>query len=332
MKPRSENNSDFKLMAAPLQGLTEAPFRHYHAALYRMPEKERLAYFTPFVRMEHGAPRVRDMRDVTSTLNAGQDVNAQVIARDGVEFRALVDAIALTGNKHIDLNAGCPFPPQVHKGRGAGLLSDPSRLEEIALAMTERSDLHYSIKMRLGTDAPEQWRSCADIINSMPLTHVTIHPRTAREQYSGKIHYGEFEYALGIIRHPVIYNGEIATPHDIADLRARYPELGGVMAGRGLLRRPSLFIEYVSGEEWTELERCSQLIRLHEALSQYYSSILCGDTQILTKLKPFWEYFGLSFPRKLVKQIEKSHSVRQMDLLCAELWRRFGGNFVSLQE
>ena len=42
-------------------------------------------YFTPFIRVEKGVPRDRDVRDYTSTLNVGVDVVPQVIF-DGMDL------------------------------------------------------------------------------------------------------------------------------------------------------------------------------------------------------------------------------------------------------
>jgi tRNA-dihydrouridine synthase len=50
-----------KLMCAPMQGFTEAPFRHFHAGVYGAAD----CYFSPFLRVDHGAVRGRDLRDVS---------------------------------------------------------------------------------------------------------------------------------------------------------------------------------------------------------------------------------------------------------------------------
>ncbi len=300
---------DFRLMVAPLQGLTEAPFRRFHAELFPIEEEKLVTYFTPFVRIEKGKPRARDMRDIISPLNNENTLIPQVIARDGDEFMQLVEAIVSKGYTHVDLNAGCPFPPQVHKGRGAGLLKNSRGLEEIACRMIDMKGMQFSLKMRLGVDSACEWRESLPIINSMPLEYVTIHPRTARQQYSGEIDYGSLNEFIVSICHHIIYNGEIASPGDISAIRSRFPELKGVMVGRGLLRRPSMFVEYLSGTEWGEPVRRQHIMALHKSLCTHYAACLCGDAQILTKLKPFWEFFGSMFPPKQIKAVVKSRAL-----------------------
>ena len=46
-----------KLYAAPLQGFTEAPWRNFHEEVFGGID----AYYTPFVRIERGGFRNRDM-------------------------------------------------------------------------------------------------------------------------------------------------------------------------------------------------------------------------------------------------------------------------------
>ena len=298
-------SQSFSIMAAPLQGLTEAPFRHFHAEIYGTGH---MTYFTPFVRLEKGEPRSRDMRDVTSALNANHDVTPQIIARDADEFATLVDAVTAAGYDKVDLNVGCPFPPQVRKGRGAGLLNHPDRLNAICDVMLS-SHIKFSLKMRLGINAPDEYIALLPIINRMSLTHLTVHPRTASQQYSGSLHINHFSHLLSTTHHPVIFNGDLTTPADIDYLIEQEPTIAGFMLGRGLLRRPSLVAEWIEGSEWSQEKRIAKLTQLHDSIFKYYKSILCGDTQILSKIMPLWEYWGHDFDRKAIKKVLKSHSL-----------------------
>lgn len=295
----------FLLMAAPLQGYTEAPFRHFHSEIYG--GEGSLIYFTPFARLEKGEIRPRDLREISSPLNSNHRLIPQIIFRDAAEFRTLSQTIRQSGHDRIDLNLGCPFTPQVRKGRGAGMLQSPDRLREIADIMTaEFPDIGFSVKMRLGISDPAEWHQLMPVINTMPLTHLTVHPRTAAEQYSGPLHFGEFARIAAESTHPLIFNGEITDPQMIDDLRERFPSLAGAMIGRGLLRRPSLIAEWTSGSEWPLERRREKLLRLHRAILDHYAQTLSGDTQILSKIKPLWDYFGETFDRKTIKKLLKS--------------------------
>ena len=291
-------DNEFKLMAAPLQGLTEAPWRSEHFRLFGEGQGD-VEYFTPFIRVEKGEVRKRDMRDYTSDLNAGMRLTPQIIFRDAEEWRMLVDALAEAGATRIDMNMGCPFPPQVRKGRGAGMLAHPDMVEEIAKAMEEYADsIDFSVKMRLGVNDASESLSLVDILNSMKLRHITVHPRTATQQYKGELQLDAMDGFASVLKHPVVFNGEVSSPSDIEKLTSRYD---GVMVGRGLLRRPTLFAEYRSGGELTAEERNEAFLSLIGRTASVLEQRLCGATQLKDKMKPYWEYAPETLDRKTVK-------------------------------
>lgn len=294
---------EFRLMVAPLQGLTEAVWRSVH---YEMFGKEQgdVEYFTPFIRVEKGVVRVRDLRDFTSSLNRGMTLTPQIIFKDVEEWRMLVDAVAETGAERIDMNMGCPFVPQVRKGRGAGLLCHRDRLQKIAEAMGTYADaIEFSVKMRLGIDDPAQVLELVEIINEMPLRHVTVHPRTARAQYKGALNLAEMDDFASRLRHPVIFNGEVSSPSEIEALTPKY---AGVMVGRGMLARPSLFAEYRSGAEMSAKEIEEAYLDLLKKVSAVLGGILCDQAQLRDKMKPYWEYPPATLDKKIVKMGKKN--------------------------
>lgn len=290
-------------MAAPLQGLTEAAWRREHFRLFGE-EQGDVEYFTPFIRVEKGEVRKRDLRDYTSELNRGMNLTPQIIFKDADEWRMLVDSLAEAGAKRIDMNMGCPFPPQVHKGRGAGMLVRPEVMTDIADAVKSYSwTIEFSVKMRLGVKEPSESLELVDILNSMPLRHIAVHPRTASRQYKGDLLLVPLDEFTSRLRHPVIFNGDISSPSDISALTSMYD---GVMVGRGLLRRPTLFAEYRTGRELTDVEREDGWLALIKGTASELSQRLCGDTQLRDKMKPYWEYAPESLDKKIVKHGKKN--------------------------
>ncbi|MDE6522374.1 MAG: tRNA-dihydrouridine synthase family protein [Muribaculaceae bacterium] len=293
---------DFRLMVAPLQGLTEAAWRSEHFRLFGERQGD-VEYFTPFIRVEKGEVRVRDLRDFTSELNREMKLTPQIIFRDAEEWRMLVDKLAEADAKQIDMNMGCPFPPQVRKGRGAGMLAHPEIISEIAELTKQYADsIEFSVKMRLGVKDANEALALVDILNEMPLRHVTVHPRTASQQYKGTLLLEELEAFASKLRHPVVFNGEVSTPSEIAALASRYD---GVMVGRGLLRRPSLFSEYRSGYEIPASEQEAGWLELLRRTAALLEQRLCGATQLRDKLKPYWEYAPATMDKKIIKQGRK---------------------------
>lgn len=292
---------------APLQGFTDAAFRYCHAAVYGMAD----GYFTPFVRMERGEVRRHDLNDVCSPLNKSTHPVAQIIFRDIAEFNALCARMMEHGVSSINLNMGCPFVPQVRKGRGAGVLANRDLFEAVAQRIDEMPEIHFSAKMRLGVEEPTEWENLIDLLNGMRLEELTVHPRTASQQYSGELHYGEFARMTELSAHPLIFNGELRHPDDISAIFNRYPQIRGVMTGRGLLMRPSIIAEWKSGEIWDEEKRVRKLFELHDALLGCAESAMCGEHQALAKMRPYWDYWEDVFSRKAIKAVLKASNLRK---------------------
>lgn len=171
---------------APLQGYTEAPYRRIHQAVCGGVD----TYYTPFIRLEHGQIRKKDLREALPEQNVGVHIVPQVIAGDGAEFAVLVEKLIELGHQEIDINMGCPFPLQTRLGRGSGILPHPDKVTEIlqqATRLHEAKGVTFSVKMRLGQESPAECMALLPVLNDTPLCHITLHPRIGRNQYKGEL-------------------------------------------------------------------------------------------------------------------------------------------------
>ena len=291
---------------APLQGHTDDVYRRIHHQLIGGIKR----YYTPFVRVEAGDIRSKDRRDIDPKNNEGVPVVPQIIFKNLKEFLYLVDEMETLGYHAIDLNMGCPFPLQAKHGRGSGILAHTDIIEEVSQAIKERSQIDFSVKMRLGWENSEEWKPVLEILNSTPLTHITLHPRTGVQQYKGNIDVEGFNLFYEECQHPIIYNGDLTTMEQLHEMEERYPRLAGLMIGRGLLARPTLGKEYAEGKEWSHEEHILSLRSLHAELAEQYSHIVKGDAQLHSKLRTFWEYTEPLIGRKPYKKIMKSGNLR----------------------
>lgn len=292
---------------APLQGYTDDCYRRAHHQLLGGID----SYYTPFVRLEHGAAREKDLRDVRPDFNEGVPVVPQVIARDGQELSALIEVLRPMGYTRLDINMGCPFTLQTRHGRGAGLLPNPEAVEDICrIVRQHEGELTFSVKMRLGLHAADEWEHVLPILNDTPLVHICLHPRTADEGYAGAVHLDEFARFAHLCVHPLLYNGDLLTPADLARIGQQFPGLKGVMIGRGLLARPSLALEFCEGQELSEREQTRHLLALHRALLADYAQFIPSEPQLHQKLRPFWDYAEATIGRKAWKKIHKAGSMR----------------------
>lgn len=315
-----------KFHFAPVQGHTDAPYRHFHNLVYKSlsTSSDWLTYYTPFIRLEGDGLRKKDIKDFASPLNTGISIIPQIIFRDNDELLSLISLLKDKGATKIDLNMGCPFPLQTGHGRGAATVGNEILARQVRDAVTSNPDIIFSVKIRLGLNDPEEWKKLIPYLNETNLSHLTVHPRVARQQYGGDLNMDQFLQILDQSLNPVVFNGEIRRPNDVSSLLNvltepkesqefqnynRADKLAGLMIGRGMLCRPSLINEIAENKEWPKEQRIELMLRFHKLLYDYYSSELCGDAQIISKIQPFWEYAEDEIGRKAWKAIKKATNI-----------------------
>lgn len=291
---------------APLQGYTDDVYRRIHHELMGGIH----TYYTPFLRMEGGGVRSKDMRDIRPEFNEGVPVVPQIIVKSMKEFEFLTKIVEEKGYDRVDINMGCPFPLQAKHGRGSGLLAHVDIVEEIAKAIASKFELKFSVKMRLGWENVDEWRPVLDILNEIPLEQITIHPRIGTQQYKGTVNMEAFDEFYALCKHPIIYNGDVTSIKDIQNLEEKYPKLAGVMIGRGLLTRPSLASEYVTGVELSWEKRRPVLLDFHDRLKAHYETTANSEAQVHSRLRLFWEYMEEELGRKVYKKIMKAGNLK----------------------
>ncbi|WP_293710712.1 tRNA-dihydrouridine synthase family protein [uncultured Parabacteroides sp.] len=297
---------DYKIHFAPLQGYTDAVYREAHSRIFGGVEN----YYTPFVRLEKEGFRNKELRDIAPEHNQDVSVIPQLIAATPDEFRRIAAFFREKGYRQADINMGCPFPMQARLHRGAGIL--PYREEAVALLHTMREfpEISFSLKLRLGWERPDESLSLFPFINSLPLAHVTLHPRIGLQQYKGTVDIEGFSRFYEACTLPLFYNGDLGSLEDIHSITGRFPALKGVMLGRGLLSHPWLATEYVNGKTLSATEKQARLSDFHRLLAEQYSLRLeGGDHQILAKLKTLWDYLLPDAEKRLRKKVIKSSNL-----------------------
>lgn len=300
----------YKIEFAPLQGYTDAIYRTMHNKVFGGIN----SYYSPFIRLEKGEVRQKDIKDILPENNENINLVPQIIVNSNEEFLKLTESVSNLGYKRIDINMGCPFPLQTKKGRGAALLQNTRHLENIVESINSINDIDFSIKMRLGMDSAEDAKGALEIINKAKLHHLTIHPRIAKQQYKGEIDYHTFDYIYQNCLHPIIYNGDILSQEDICNIINIYPKIEGIMIGRGLLAKPYLAMELNKTIRLSVSERLSMIMKLHDAIYDHYSSVMQGEHQLLLKMKTFWEYLDEEIGKKPYKAIKKSVNIKKYEL------------------
>ena len=289
-----------KLFLAPLQGLTTVELRNLHEKHFGGVD----AYFTPFIRLEKGALRKRDVRDIeNSTVSR---LIPQVLAANADELKKILEFLMPLECKEIDLNCGCPFPPVCSKGRGAGILAHQDAFAEMIDSLSQHKDISFSIKLRLGVNSADEIKELVPVINSSVLKFVTLHPRIAKDQYKGVLRMEDFANFISECQKPVVFNGEIRTKQDYDKIVSDFPDLYGIMIGRGLIANPNLANEISGISESLSKEK---FMAFHDELKDALTQRLEGEQQTLSHLLPYWEYLLPDISAKTRKAIMKSRNL-----------------------
>ncbi len=301
-----------KILSAPLQGFTEAPWRNNQNEIFGGIDE----FYTPFMRIERNELRKKDIREISLENNCVPALIPQILASKPHDVERLVKYIAEIGYKKIDINLGCPFHPVANKKYGCGMLPYPDDLNNlIDILIPFANKIEFSIKSRLGWNNPNELLHVLDILKRINPSHLSIHPRIGTQQYEGDLNMQMFSEIYSISNIPLIYNGEIKTVDDAKSIIEAFPCIEGIMIGRGLLQNPALARMIKGGKN----ANFNEIIRLHDELFQHYSSTLNGDAHILSKMKPFWEYLLPELDRKIKKAIRKSSSIAKYQSAIASI-------------
>lgn len=295
------NENKIPVFAAPLQGVTDNVWRMAQHSVFGGVD----AYYAPFMRVEHGEVRRKDLRDVNPERNAGITLIPQILACQPDHALMMVDALQQMGYRRIDINLGCPFPPIALHRKGSGMLAYPDLLEELFNNLATVDGVEYSVKMRLGWDRNDQWRDILPLMDIIKPVNIAVHPRIGKQQYKGELDIEQFEAFLAASSWPVIYNGGLHTVEDIEQVQQRYPGIVAVMLGSGLAADPGMLSPDASPDDYR---------RFHDLLVEGYTEQLNGgEAQLVRHLQDIWQTFLPGTGHKLFKAIRKSRTLEQYE-------------------
>ena len=307
--------SKYVIYLAPLQGFTDYSFRQAFCTLFDAPDIS----FSPFI--ETHKTDHRAYRDVLPDQNKGFHLIPQVLGNNADEMKQVIVHLNELGYREINWNLGCPYPMVTKKQMGAGLLPYPQQIDAVLNELYKDSSLQLSVKMRLGLSSPDEWKALVPVFNRYPLMEVIIHGRTASQMYKGEVNETAFLDMAGQLVHPVCYNGNINTLEEFQSLSQRMPFVSRWMIGRGLIANPLLMHEIKTNDKASPQDVKAAIQRLHDQLLYQNSIRLSGESHLMHKVKPYWEYFALSLTedKKGLKKIKKSSTFSAYINACNEV-------------
>ncbi|MBU1003337.1 MAG: tRNA-dihydrouridine synthase family protein [Proteobacteria bacterium] len=151
------------------------------------------------------------------------------------------------GFRYFDLNAGCPVRKVIKTGCGASLHTNIDLLETIARRMAEIAGPGNSgVKFRRGwTSGEDNYLEIGKRLQNAGTAWVALHPRTAKQGYSGQADWSCLKELASSLEIPVIASGDLITAED--GVRCiRETGVQGVMFARGALYGPNIFNDYLT--------------------------------------------------------------------------------------
>ena len=272
--------------AAPMEGLTDRIWRQVHQKWFGAADAP-MRYYAPFLSPPENRVLIpKKMAELAPEANAGTVVIPQLLARDGELAAWMIGEVRKLGYTEVNLNFGCPSGTVTAKGKGAGMLRDPARLDAFLDAVFSAVEGPVSVKTRIGVQNPEEFAALLDIYNRYPICELTIHPRVMKQLYRGQADRAAFAAALPECRMPVCYNGDVTTPEELHALEAEFPQLSGIMVGRGLIADPALFRRARGGAPASREELRGYCDDLYHGYTEAFGAASCA----VSRMKAHWFY------------------------------------------
>ena len=325
-----------KIYMAPMEGVTGFIYRNTFARFFGGIDK----YYTPFISPgEHRNFKSRELKDVLPDNNAGLNVAVQMLTNNAEHFIVTARKMMDFGYREGNLNLGCPSGTVVAKGKGAGFLSFPEKLDafldEIYSGLAD-TGLDISVKTRIGRYEQDEFYELLDIYNKYPISELIIHPRVQKDMYKNTPRMEIFDYAVEHSKNPLVYNGDICTVEDYERFAGHYlknaenvpdepksdkernnkesdkesAKITAVMLGRGLISNPGLAVQIVSGG----CPDRSTLKDFFDALVWAYRAEIPDEKNVVFKIKENLFYLVNLFEDKeeYWKKIRKSDNLMEL--------------------
>jgi tRNA-dihydrouridine synthase B len=174
----------------------------------------------------------------------------------------------------IDINMGCPVYKLTSNFNGAALMKEAERAGAIVSAMKkEIGDTPLSVKIRLGWDNPDTFKTFIPVLEEAGANLITMHGRTKAQGYSGKSDWDRIREAKDIATVPFLANGDIHYWHDV-DHALDHTHADGVLIARGALGNPWFFKQTIEEGYTVSLEeRVRVMIRHAELHTEHHAKM-----------------------------------------------------------
>jgi tRNA-dihydrouridine synthase B len=247
-------------------------------------------------------------------LRVASDEHPLAIQIFGSEPRAMAEAarmVEAAGADLVDMNFGCPVRKVTKTGAGAHLLEDPALACTITESVANAVSVPVSVKMRRGVE--DGSRRCLELgprLVDAGASVLTLHPRSARQMYTGYADHTLTAELVSVVDVPVIASGDI-TSRAKAQAVLGATGASAVMVGRAAQGNPWAIAEIVGGDgaQPSREEVAAELIHfIRETVREL------GERRASGFLKKFYAwYLGHGrFPKPFKNELVQLHSTEEV--------------------
>lgn len=227
---------------APLAGWSDLPFR----LLCR--EQGASACCTEMVSAKGLVYGGKNTHDLLQTNAADKPLIVQIF---GAEEEFMQKAVCLLKEQNFcfyDVNVGCSVNKVVKTGAGAAMLKDLPNFYKVAKTVIDEvhKDAGHKIgfKIRLGYYLGEDvYEELALRLQDFGADWITLHPRYAKQSFSGVPNYEALKRLKTILEIPIIASGDLFTARDGVKVLLE-TGVNAVMYARGAMGNPRIFAEH----------------------------------------------------------------------------------------
>src|SRR5688500_15684114 len=238
----------------------------------------------------------------------------QIFGSDPVVMADAARMVEAAGADLVDVNFGCPVRKVTKTGAGATLLDDPDRACRIVENVVKSVSVPVSVKMRRGLENGSRAAlSVGPKLVEAGAASLTLHPRSARQMYTGTADHELTAELVDLVDVPVLASGDV-------DTRARAEEVlestrcAAVMVGRAAQGNPWAIGEIagrLDGDPSREEIVAELLLFMHDTVEEM------GEQRASGFLKKFYGwYLGRGrFPKPFKQELVRLESLAEVEQL-----------------
>ena len=223
----------------------------------------------------------------------------------------------------LDLNMGCPVPKVVNNGDGSALMKNPRLAGEIIEKTARAIKKPLTVKIRKGfDDAHVNAVELAHIAQESGAAAVAVHGRTREQYYAGHADWDIIRQVKEAVSIPVIGNGDIRTPEDLAAM-AEQTGCDGYMIARGAEGNPWIFRQilhyFETGEHLSrpDFSEVTEMLLRHAKMQIDCKGDYTGIREI--RKHAAWYTAGYRNSSKLRGRINEVENYEQLEALFREV-------------